>query len=79
MEATFLDSTGACWHCSGRGKQVKQPPWPQEGAVGSSEHQQQNHQVIWGRTWHQVAHEENKSDVGRDYVGIMFELDFPTS
>lgn len=79
METAFLDSTGAARTLLEEADGLQQLPWPQEGAIGSSEHQQRDHEVTWRRTWNQVAHGENRFDLGRDYVGIMFGLDFPTS
>lgn len=75
----MLHSPGAAGTVLEEANGADNRPGPREGTTGSSEPQQQDRRVTWGRTWNPAAHGENKSDLGRDYVGIMFGLDFPTS
>lgn len=69
MEAAFLDPTGAAGTVLEEANRSDDRPGPEKG---------RDHQVTWGRTWNQVAHGENQSDLGRNYVGIMSGLDFPS-
>lgn len=68
-EATFLEPTGTAGTFLEEADR-SDSPGPTKG---------RDHQVTWARTWNKVAHGENQSDLGRDYVGITSGLDFPTS
>lgn len=79
VEAAFLDSTEAAGTVLEDTNKSNNRPRPRKGPQVALSISGKDHEVAWGRAPNQVARGENESDLGRDYVGMMFGLDFPTS